>query len=133
MFAEPERPRQPHFTSGESFHATLPSSIMETIAELILFAKEMLIHRPGRGMVKVYLLGSTLALLGAVGGLLDKFLLPLLEARQREGDGGVKEEEEEGDPRLLSMETTTTKRTDKILVTAAQGTAVHYQFSMSLC
>ncbi|CAL8326059.1 unnamed protein product [Merluccius merluccius] len=106
---------------------------METIAEMIPFAKEMLSHRPGRGLVKVYLLGSTLALLGAVGGLVETVFLPFLEERQQQG---VKEE---GEPELLFMEmrsdnnkkqllkpqTVSSMADDKLLVTAAQRTTVH--------
>uniref|UniRef100_A0A671UG19 Uncharacterized protein n=1 Tax=Sparus aurata TaxID=8175 RepID=A0A671UG19_SPAAU len=33
---------------------------METIGEIIPFAKEMLNQRPSRGMLKIYMLGSTL-------------------------------------------------------------------------
>nr|ACI67827.1 lymphocyte G0/G1 switch protein 2 [Salmo salar] len=36
---------------------------METMNEIIPFAKEILSQRPSRGMMKVYLLGSTLACL----------------------------------------------------------------------
>ena len=52
---------------------------METIGEIIPFAKEMLNQRPSRGMLKIYMLGSTLAMLGAVGGLVETVLLPFAE------------------------------------------------------
>ncbi|XP_041802399.1 G0/G1 switch protein 2 [Chelmon rostratus] len=52
---------------------------METIGEIIPFAKEMLNQRPNRGMLKIYMLGSTLAMLGVVGGLVETVLLPFVE------------------------------------------------------
>lgn len=52
---------------------------METIGEIIPFAKEMLNQRPSRGMLKIYMLGSTLAMLGVVGGLVETVLLPFAE------------------------------------------------------
>ncbi|XP_040009224.1 G0/G1 switch protein 2 [Xiphias gladius] len=51
---------------------------METIGEIIPFAKEMLNQRPNRGMVKIYMLGSTLAILGLVGGLVETVFLPFV-------------------------------------------------------
>lgn len=52
---------------------------METIGEIIPFAKEMLNQRPSRGMLKIYMLGSTVAMLGVVGGLVETVLLPFVE------------------------------------------------------
>lgn len=52
---------------------------METIGEIIPFAKEMLNQKPSRGMLKIYMLGSTLAMLGVVGGLLETVFLPFVE------------------------------------------------------
>ncbi|XP_070825186.1 G0/G1 switch protein 2 [Chaetodon trifascialis] len=52
---------------------------METIGEIIPFAKEMLNQRPNRGMLKIYMLGSTLAMLGVVGGLVETVLLPFAD------------------------------------------------------
>ncbi|KAM9350409.1 G0/G1 switch protein 2 [Symphorus nematophorus] len=52
---------------------------METIGEIIPFAKEMLNQKPSRGMLKIYMLGSTLAMLGVVGGLVETVLLPFAE------------------------------------------------------
>ncbi|XP_018543586.1 G0/G1 switch protein 2 [Lates calcarifer] len=52
---------------------------METIGEIIPFAKEMLNQRPNRGMLKIYMLGSTLAILGLVGGLVETIFLPFVE------------------------------------------------------
>ncbi|XP_067449327.1 G0/G1 switch protein 2 [Thunnus thynnus] len=52
---------------------------METMGEIIPFAKEMLNQKPNRGMLKIYMLGSTLAVLGVVGGLLETVMLPFSE------------------------------------------------------
>ncbi|KAL1020611.1 hypothetical protein UPYG_G00002410 [Umbra pygmaea] len=52
---------------------------METINEFIPFAKEMLSQRPSRGMMKVYLVGSTLAFFGVVGGLVETVCMPFCE------------------------------------------------------
>ncbi|XP_056279570.1 G0/G1 switch protein 2 [Pseudoliparis swirei] len=52
---------------------------MENIGEIIPFAKEMLNRRPSREMLKIYMLGSTVAVLGAIGGLVETVLLPFAE------------------------------------------------------
>ncbi|XP_039656852.1 G0/G1 switch protein 2 [Perca fluviatilis] len=59
---------------------------METIGEIIPFAKEMLNQRPGRGMLKIYMLGSTLAMLGVVGGLVETVLLPFVQEEETDED-----------------------------------------------
>uniref|UniRef100_A0A3B3H4E0 Uncharacterized protein n=1 Tax=Oryzias latipes TaxID=8090 RepID=A0A3B3H4E0_ORYLA len=46
---------------------------MDSMQELIPFAKEMLRQKPGRGLLKIYLLGSVLAVLGTHLG--DSLLL----------------------------------------------------------
>lgn len=69
---------------------------METIGEIIPFAKEMLNQRPSRGMLKIYVLGSTLAMLGVVGGLVETVLLPFTEQETVEDVPAeqIREEEE---------------------------------------
>ncbi|KAM9856284.1 G0/G1 switch protein 2 [Aulostomus maculatus] len=57
---------------------------METLDQIIPFTKEMLNQRPGRGMLKIYMLGSTLAMLGVVGGLLETVFLPFAEYESAE-------------------------------------------------
>lgn len=52
---------------------------MESLGEVIPFAKEMLNQRPSKHMLKIYMLGSSLALLGLVGGLVRTLLLPFVE------------------------------------------------------
>ncbi|XP_053313584.1 G0/G1 switch protein 2 [Spea bombifrons] len=49
---------------------------METIQELIPFAKEMLSQKPNRKMVKIYVLGSVLAFFGVVIGLVETVCSP---------------------------------------------------------
>lgn len=49
---------------------------METFGEIIPFAKEMLNQKPSRSMLKIYMLGSGLAVLGVVGGLVESIFLP---------------------------------------------------------
>lgn len=54
---------------------------MESFGEMIPFAKEMLNQRPSRHMLKIYMLGSSLALLGLLGALVEALLLPFMEQR----------------------------------------------------
>lgn len=49
---------------------------METMHELIPFAKEMLSQKPNRKMVKLYMLGSVLAFFGVVIGLVEAVCSP---------------------------------------------------------
>lgn len=44
---------------------------METLQEVIPFAKEMINQKPNRGMLKVYFVGSVVAVLGTVVGLVQ--------------------------------------------------------------
>ncbi|NXO44103.1 G0S2 protein, partial [Locustella ochotensis] len=61
---------------------------METMHELIPFAKEMLSQKPNRKMVKLYMLGSVLAFFGVVIGLVETVCSPF------SSEGGLPEEEE---------------------------------------
>ncbi|KAF7659929.1 hypothetical protein LDENG_00291040 [Lucifuga dentata] len=49
---------------------------METMQELIPFAREMLSQKPNRGLVKVYLVGSVFAVLGTLIGLVETVCHP---------------------------------------------------------
>nr|XP_023649239.1 G0/G1 switch protein 2-like [Paramormyrops kingsleyae] len=49
---------------------------MENIQELIQFAKEIRSQKPSNGMVKVYLVGSMLALFGVMIGFVEIVLQP---------------------------------------------------------
>ncbi|XP_041836058.1 G0/G1 switch protein 2-like [Melanotaenia boesemani] len=88
---------------------------MESMQELIPFAKEMLSQKPSRGLLKVYLLGSVLAVLGTAIGLVETMCHPFssgepvdaemllmmarehrdIEAEIKPHLGGQREEEEE--------------------------------------
>ncbi|NXR05212.1 G0S2 protein, partial [Sagittarius serpentarius] len=65
---------------------------METMHELIPFAKEMLSQKPNRKMVKLYVLGSVLAFFGVVIGLVETVCSPFIS------EGRLEEEEEEQKP-----------------------------------
>lgn len=52
---------------------------MENIIDIIPFAKDLLRQRPTRSMLKIYMLGSTLAILGMVGGMVEMIFLPFVE------------------------------------------------------
>ncbi|NXX36942.1 G0S2 protein, partial [Nicator chloris] len=62
---------------------------METVHELIPFAKEMLSQKPNRKMVKLYMLGSVLAFFGVVIGLVETVCSPF------SSEGRLEEEEED--------------------------------------
>ncbi|NWT16449.1 G0S2 protein, partial [Vireo altiloquus] len=62
---------------------------METMHELIPFAKEMLSQKPNRKMVKLYMLGSVLAFFGVVIGLVETVCSPF------SSEGKTEEEEED--------------------------------------
>lgn len=59
---------------------------METINEIIPFAKEMLNQRPSRSVLKMYVLGSTLAMLGMIGGMVEMLLLPFGDEKTTEDE-----------------------------------------------
>ncbi|XP_047439227.1 G0/G1 switch protein 2-like [Mugil cephalus] len=99
---------------------------MESLQELIPFAKEMLSQKPSRGLLKVYLVGSVFAVLGTVIGLVDTVCHPFssgepldaemilmlakeqrtveAEAQRSIGARGKKEEEEEEEEEGLACE-----------------------------
>ncbi|XP_007573033.2 G0/G1 switch protein 2 isoform X1 [Poecilia formosa] len=54
---------------------------MESISDIIPFAKDLLSLKPTRSMLKIYMLGSTLAVLGMVGGMVEMIFLPFAEDR----------------------------------------------------
>ncbi|XP_066559473.1 G0/G1 switch protein 2 [Amia ocellicauda] len=77
---------------------------METMQEFIPFAKEMLSQKPSRKMLKVYLVGSVLAFLGVVIGIVETVCTPFsseepldeeLERLADQGQRRLEEEEEE--------------------------------------
>lgn len=62
-----------------NIHNHIQQGSMESFGEMIPFAKEMLNQRPSKHMLKIYMLGSSLALLGLVGALVEALLLPFVE------------------------------------------------------
>ncbi|XP_053098648.1 G0/G1 switch protein 2 [Hemicordylus capensis] len=57
---------------------------METMQELIPFAKEMLSQKPNGKMVKLYMLGSMLAFFGVVIGLVETVCSPFTSEERDE-------------------------------------------------
>lgn len=57
---------------------------MDSVGEIIPFAKEMVNQRPSKCMLKVYVLGSSLAMLGAVGGVVETLLQAFSEQEMAE-------------------------------------------------
>ncbi|KAM6295201.1 G0/G1 switch protein 2 [Aegotheles albertisi] len=80
---------------------------METMHELIPFAKEMLSQKPNRKMVKLYMLGSVLAFFGVVIGLVETVCSPFTS------EGTLEEEEKKSAP--TQEQTLTQKQEDLIL------------------
>ncbi|PKU37546.1 g0 g1 switch protein 2 [Limosa lapponica baueri] len=81
---------------------------METMHELIPFAKEMLSQKPNRKMVKLYMLGSVLAFFGVVIGLVETVCSPFTSE-------GRLEEEEEKKPAPTREQMLPQKQEDLIL------------------
>ncbi|XP_030077095.1 G0/G1 switch protein 2 [Microcaecilia unicolor] len=63
---------------------------METMHELIPFAKEMLSQKPNRKMVKMYVLGSVLAFFGVVIGLVETVCSPFTSQESTEEEEAKK-------------------------------------------
>lgn len=68
---------------------------METMQELIPFAKEMLSQKPNGKMVKMYMLGSVLAFCGVVIGLVETVCRPFTSEGRLEEEGEEEEKEKE--------------------------------------
>ncbi|XP_008058182.1 G0/G1 switch protein 2 [Carlito syrichta] len=65
---------------------------METVQELIPLAKEMMAQKPKGKLVKLYVLGSVLALFGVVLGLVETVCSPFTAAsRLRDEEAAVAE------------------------------------------
>ncbi|XP_029429950.1 G0/G1 switch protein 2 [Rhinatrema bivittatum] len=78
---------------GASLCRTDRLSRMETMHELIPFAKEMLSQKPNRKMVKMYLLGSVLAFFGVVIGLVESVCSPFSSQEEEEDQSPSPEQE----------------------------------------
>ncbi|CAI9623070.1 unnamed protein product [Staurois parvus] len=59
---------------------------METMNELIPFAKEILSQKPNKKMVKMYVLGSVLAFFGVVIGLVETVCSPFTRREDTDFD-----------------------------------------------
>ncbi|XP_019369828.1 PREDICTED: G0/G1 switch protein 2 [Gavialis gangeticus] len=71
---------------------------METVQELIPFAREMLSQKPGRKMVRLYVLGSVLTFFGVLIGLVETVCSPFA-SQDRLEEEEEEEEEKESSPR----------------------------------
>uniref|UniRef100_A0A8C9EHE7 G0/G1 switch 2 n=1 Tax=Pavo cristatus TaxID=9049 RepID=A0A8C9EHE7_PAVCR len=91
---------------------------METMHELIPFAKEMLSQKPNRKMVKLYVLGSVLAFFGVVIGLVEAVCSPFTS------EGRIEEEEEEKRPTPSREPALPRKREDLVLEQGKKSSAV---------
>lgn len=90
---------------------------METMQELIPFAKEMLSQKPSSKMVKIYMLGSVLAFFGVVISLVETVCSPFTSEEQlqeEEEEEEEKEKEKEKRPPLAKEHTAPQKRGDLI-------------------
>ncbi|XP_023797989.1 G0/G1 switch protein 2 [Cyanistes caeruleus] len=91
---------------------------METMHELIPFAKEMLSQKPNRKMVKLYMLGSVLAFFGVVIGLVETVCSPFSsEAR-------LEDEEDKKRPAAAREQRLRQKREDLVLEKAKAAPAL---------
>ncbi|KFQ17310.1 G0/G1 switch protein 2, partial [Merops nubicus] len=90
---------------------------METMHELIPFAKEVLSQKPNRKMVKLYMLGSVLAFFGVVIGLVETVCSPFTSE-------GRLEEEEEKKPAPMQEQTVPQKQEDLIVEKSKKPVAV---------
>ncbi|NWV73144.1 G0S2 protein, partial [Dasyornis broadbenti] len=91
---------------------------METMHELIPFAKEMLSQKPNRKMVKLYMLGSVLAFFGVVIGLVETVCSPF-------SSEGRTEEEEQNKPAPRREQKLPRPREDLVLDKSKAPPALH--------
>ncbi|NWI48267.1 G0S2 protein, partial [Picathartes gymnocephalus] len=82
---------------------------METMHELIPFAKEMLSQKPNRKMVKLYMLGSVLAFFGLVIGLVETVCSPF------SSEASTEDEEDKNKPAAPREQRLPQKREDLVL------------------
>lgn len=73
---------------------------MESVQELIPLAQELVARRPGRKLVKLYVLGSVLAFLGVVIGLVGTVCGPFTAAGRRRDEEALVAELRAVQPRL---------------------------------
>ncbi|NWZ95899.1 G0S2 protein, partial [Nesospiza acunhae] len=82
---------------------------METMHELIPFAKEMLSQKPNKKMVKLYMLGSVLAFFGVVIGLVETVCSPF------SSQAGLEDEEDKNKAAAAREQQQPQKRQDLVL------------------
>ncbi|NXE42249.1 G0S2 protein, partial [Ptilorrhoa leucosticta] len=92
---------------------------METMHELIPFAKEMLSQKPNRKMVKLYVLGSVLAFFGVVIGLVETVCSPF------SSEGRTEEEEDKNTPAAPREQRVPQKREGLVLDKDKAPPALH--------
>ncbi|NWY95825.1 G0S2 protein, partial [Loxia curvirostra] len=91
---------------------------METMHELIPFAKEMLSQKPNRKMVKLYMLGSVLAFFGVVIGLVETVCSPF------SSQASLEDEEEKNKPVAAREQRPAQRREDLALAKGKTGPAL---------
>ncbi|XP_015284374.1 PREDICTED: G0/G1 switch protein 2-like [Gekko japonicus] len=96
---------------------------METMQELIPFAKEMLSQKPNRKMVKMYMLGSMLAFVGVVIGLVESVCSPFTSEGKLE-DEEVEEEEKKGSASLAQEAVVLPQQEEVVLEKSKQALAL---------
>ncbi|NWS77059.1 G0S2 protein, partial [Crotophaga sulcirostris] len=89
---------------------------METMHELIPFAKEMLSQKPNRKMVKLYMLGSVLAFFSVVIGLVETVCSPFTS------EGTLEEEEKK--PAQTQEQSLPQKQEDLLLEKSKKAVAL---------
>ncbi|XP_060087235.1 G0/G1 switch protein 2 [Heteronotia binoei] len=87
---------------------------METMQELIPFAKEMLSQKPNRKMIKMYMLGSMLAFVGVVIGLVETVCSPFSSEGKLEDEETEEEKKKESDS--LVQEAIVIPKQDKVVL-----------------
>ncbi|XP_028822618.1 G0/G1 switch protein 2-like [Denticeps clupeoides] len=100
-------------------------STMETMKEILPFARELMAQGCSRGTLRMYLLGSGFALCGLVGGLADaaSYLLFEQEDGNTESDGFVLEEPQAERIEPISSADTLDLLEEEILAKAKQHPA----------
>ncbi|NXG31723.1 G0S2 protein, partial [Dromaius novaehollandiae] len=92
---------------------------METMHELIPFAKEMLSQKPNRKMVKLYMLGSVLAFFGVVIGLVETVCSPFTSEERLE-----EEEEEEEEKKAAPTQEQVKQKQENLILEKSKKPAV---------
>lgn len=101
-----------------------PAPEMETVQELIPLAKELMAQRPSRKLVKLYVLGSVLAFLGMVIGLVETVCSPFTAAsRLRDEEAAVAELQAALERKALATQTLAEKSKQQDAVPCSRALA----------